>query len=69
MTSSRLLQELHALDRSPPEFNDQLSNILYGETYKKNALRLQEGDLASLADFLDRVRCRVSPLRTPLMLL
>ena len=68
MTSSRLLQELRALDRSSPEFHDRLSSILYGEAYKKYVPRLRGDDLMSLVDCLDKVRCRVSPLLSPLKL-
>ena len=68
MTSNRLLQALCALDRSSPEFHDQLSNILYGEVYKKYAPRLRDEDLVPLVDYLDKVRCLVSPLLSPLKL-
>ena len=68
MASSRLLQELYALDRLSPEFHDNLSNILYGEAYKKCTPRLRDKDLVLLVDCLDKVRCRVPPFRSPLKL-
>ena len=60
MTSDDLLQQLRTLDRSSPEFHDRLSGILYGETYKRNVSRLQDNELVSLVDYLDKVSYRVT---------
>jgi len=61
------LQRLHSLDRSPPEFQDRLSNILYGEEYQKCVLNLRNDDSVWLVDYLDKVRRHVTlpfpPLR------
>ena len=68
MTPSDLLQQFYNLDRSSSEFHDQLSNILYGKEYKEHVPSLQGDGLAWLADYLDKVRLRVSPLRPSLKL-
>ena len=60
MASPNLLQQLHRLDRSSPRFNDQLSNVLYGEEYKPYVEGLQNDDLVELVDYLDKVRCYVA---------
>ena len=60
MTSPNLLQQLHHLDRSSSEFHDQLSNILYGEEYERHVADLDNDDLVSLVDYLDKVRCCVA---------
>jgi len=68
------LQQLNRLDRSSPDFHDQLSNALYGEEYKKCVEKykkcgeeykkcvpeLQDDDLVWLVDYLDTVCCRVA---------
>jgi len=74
------LQQLNRLDRSSPDFHDQLSNALYGEEYKKCVEeykkcgeeykkcvpKLQGDDLVWLVEYLDKVRCRVALPRSPL---
>ena len=59
MTSTNFpaLQRLYRLDRSSPEFHNQLSKVLYGEEYQQCLPNLQHGDLAWLIDYLDTV-CR-----------
>lgn len=59
MTSPQLLQQLHRLDGSSSWFPDKLSNILYGEEYKRCVGDLRSDDLVSLVDYLDKVRCRI----------
>jgi len=53
------LQQLHCLDLSSPDFDDQLCNILYGEGYKQCVRNgpLEGDDQAWLVDYLDKVRC------------
>ena len=63
MTSQNLLQQLRDLDESSPEYHDQLSNMIYGEEYKRCVGGLQGDDLVELVDYLDKVRCRVALLR------
>lgn len=64
---SSLLEQLLGLDTSLPEFNDQLSNILHGEEYRKLAKRISGTDAVRFIDFLDRVRRYASflPSRSP----
>lgn len=50
------LKKLRDLDRSLTGFQDQLSNILYGEEYVRCVANLQGDDLRWLVDFLDGVR-------------
>ena len=67
--SSRIpLKQLRRLDRSSPEFHDQVSNILYGQEYQQWVPTIQGDDLVGLVDYLDKVRCRVSLLCSPLKL-
>ena len=55
------LQKLYHLNRSSPDFHDQLCDVLYGEEYRKCAPNLQGEDLVWLVDYLDEVRRHVSP--------
>ena len=64
--SHPVLQKLCDLDRSPPGFHDQLSNVLYGEEYVGCVTGIQGDDLKWLVDFLDEVRQRVFLPRLPL---
>jgi hypothetical protein len=50
------LQQLNRLNRSSPDFHDQLSNILYGEEYTQCVRSLQNDDLVWLIEYLDKVR-------------
>ena len=51
------LQQLQNLDRSSPNFHDQLSKVLSGEEYERSAPNLEGDNLMSLVDCLDKVRC------------
>ena len=55
-----VLQQLDRLDRSSPEFQDQLYTIFRGEEYSQCVRDLQGDDLVWLVDYLDRVRRRVA---------
>ena len=66
MSLSSPLGQLRRLDRSSSKFHDQLSNILYGEEYKRWVQNLQGDDLVGFVDYLDEVRRRVLLLRPPL---
>lgn len=57
MPSLNPLVQLLGLNRSLPEFNDQVSNILHGEEYRELAKRISGADAVRLIDFLDNV-CR-----------
>jgi len=50
------LQGLDRLDRSSPEFHNQLSNTLYGEEYQQCVPNLRDDDLVWLIVYLDKVR-------------
>ena len=57
---SPVLLKLHLLDVSSPDFDDQICNVLYGESYARRVPDLREDDLVWLIDYLDRVhRCVV----------
>ena len=56
MPSHSPLEQLRHLDRSSSEFHDRVSNILYGEDYKKWVQTVQGDDLVGLVDYLDKVR-------------
>ena len=60
MSSSPTLQQLDLLDRSSPDFHDQLSNVLYGQEYQQCIPNLQGEDLVWLVDYLDKVRCHIA---------
>ena len=66
MPSSNPLTRLRRLDTSSSTFQDQVSNILYGKEYERWEPKLQGDDLTGLVDYLDKVRRRVSLLRSPL---
>ena len=72
MASNDLLQQLHHLNVTSPGFHDQLSNVLYGEGYKKCVSGLQDDDVVQLVDYLDKVCCCAalfhSSLRLPQVL-
>ena len=58
--TSAALQRLHHLDRSSPNFQDQLCDALYGEEYTQCVPNLQGDDLVWLVDYLDKVLPRVT---------
>ena len=55
--SSLALLQLRHLDKSSPDFHDQLCNVLYGEEYTKRVSDLQSDDSVWLVGYLDKV-CR-----------
>ena len=54
--SSQTLQQLHRLDRSSPDFDRQLHDILSGKEYAQCGGHLESGDSVWLIDYLDEVR-------------
>jgi hypothetical protein len=64
--SLRILQTLHRLDRSSPRFHDKLTNVLYGEEYKRCVPILQGDDLVWLVDYMDEVRHPIALPQSPL---
>jgi len=63
--SPQVLQELHRLDKSSPDFHDQLCNVLYGQEYVRCVPNLQGDDLVWLVDYLDKVRRVALPHSPP----
>ena len=66
MSSPPTLQQLRRLNKSSPDFHDQLSSVLYGEGYQQCVPTLQDDDLVWLVDYLDNVRRHVALLCSPL---
>ena len=64
--TSPALQQLHHLDRSSPDFHDQLCSALHGEEYTQCVQNLQGDDLVWVVDYLDKVRRRVAFPYSPL---
>ena len=57
-----ILQPLHLLDESSPDFDRQLHDILYEHEYAQCAGHLRHDDLVWLVDYLDKVRPHVRVL-------
>ena len=55
LPSSPPLQELHRLDGSSSDFQDQLSNVLHGVEFVQCVPHLEGGDLVWLVKYLDQV--------------
>jgi len=66
--SSPFLQELQRFDRSSPDFQGQLSSVLYGPEYVRCVPDLQGDDLVWLVDYLDKVRPCIALPNFPLRL-
>ena len=66
MPSRNPLKQLCHLDRSSPDFHDQVSNILQGEEYNQWVPNIQGDDLVGIVNYLDKVRGHVSPSHSPL---
>ena len=62
--SSNPLQRLHRLERSSPQFPDQLANILAGDEYKGYVSALRGEGLVWLIDYLDSVRLDITVPRS-----
>ena len=60
------LQQLRRLDRSSPDFQDKLCNVLYGQDYVESLPNLRGGDVVWLVDYLDEVCRRVALPCSPL---
>ena len=57
--SSPALQRLNRLDRSSPDFHDQLHTVLREEEYARHEQHLEDDTSVWLVDYLDTVRCHV----------
>ena len=63
MTPSNLLQTLRDLDRTSPDFHNQLTDFLRGNEYRDVASSLQGEDLIWFVNYLDNVSLRTVSLR------
>jgi len=66
MPSPNLLQQLHDLDRSSPEFPNQLTDILLGEVWVRCLQGLPREGFRPFVKYLDTVRPRIAPTYSPL---
>jgi len=64
--SSPVLQRLFRLDRSSPDFHDQLEDVLYGPEYVQCEQTLEGDDPVWLIDYLEEVRCYIALPHSPL---
>lgn len=64
--NSPALQRLHRLDRSSPDFCDQLRGVLYEQEYVLHEKSFEQNDLEWLIDYLDEVHHDVTLLHSPL---
>lgn len=55
MTLPEILQQLDHLDKSSPQFSDQLASLLHEERYKLCIPDLQDQDVVWLVEYLDNV--------------
>ena len=60
------LQQLPRLDKSSPNFHDELSKVLSSKEYQQTVPGLQGNHLELLVDYLDKV-CHPIPLPRPLL--
>ena len=58
--TSLALQRLDSLDKSSPDFQDQLNDLLHENEYQECVPTLQGDELMWLVDYLDEVRHRVA---------
>jgi len=55
MTLPEILQQFDRLDKSSPQFPDELTGLLYKEGYKNYIPKLQDEDVVWLVEYLDNV--------------
>ena len=58
--SSPALRQFRRLDRSSPDFTDQLYGILCSPEYVKCEKNIGQDDAVWLVDYLDNVRCLIA---------
>ena len=66
MTPHNLLQPLHDLDRTSPQFYEQLIDFLRSNEYEDVVPSLQNEDLTWLVEYLDSVSLQTTSLHSPL---
>ena len=55
MVLSHPLQQLRDLDKTSPQFHEQLTNFLRGDDYRNGVSNLEGEDLTWLVEYLDGV--------------
>ena len=55
VTSPDILQRLDRLDKSSPQFPNQLTNLLHEKRYELHISKLQDQDAVWLIEYLDNV--------------
>lgn len=55
MTPTKIVQQFKQLNRSSPQFPDQLTSLLYGKEYKECIPKLQDQEVVWLVEYLDAV--------------
>ena len=55
MTPHNPLQQLYDLDKSSPQFHEQLHDFLRGDVYRGALQNLQSENLTQLVEYLDTV--------------
>jgi len=65
MSSYNPLNQLRHLDKSSPNFHDQVGDVLHGEEYKKWVSNLQDNNLVGFVNHLDKV-CYPASHHSPL---
>ena len=68
MASPDPLRRLFSLDKSSPQFHDQVTDILYGKGYEGWVDRVEGRDVVKLVDYLDGVRRCALPFASSLKL-
>lgn len=62
MNQAEILQQFKQLDRSSPQFPDQLTNLLHKKEYKECILDLRDEDVVWLVNYLDEVCLHFAPV-------
>ena len=60
MVAPNPLQQLHDLDRSSPQFHDQLSGLLRGRKFRNFVSNPQSEGLGQLVEYLDNVSLHIT---------
>jgi hypothetical protein len=67
VVSQTPLKPLDDLDKTSPQFHEQLSNFLSGTVYQNLVPSLQSEGLTWLVEYLDTVRLKITLLRAMLI--
>ena len=66
--ANTVLRQIYQLDRSSPDFHDELDAILCGEAYERCKSKFVADDAKWFVDYLDKVNLPHHPSRFPLKL-